>query len=326
MNKHWLSLLGLCLLALICIRPAGCLQGARASAELFATTLLPSLLPAAFAAQLITAGGGGRYPGARAMVTGLICGTPAGSLAAVEAGKRRPDAPLWPLVCICGVSPAFLLGALPAMAGARPAGAVFLLSCVGANAFLSIMALLYYKYHAKSPRLNNKTSPAVHNPLSITGYLMAAAHGMAVVAVTSIVIGAVMGGVESIINIPPYVAALLDMPEGCARIAASALPLWQKLIAMSAAATFGGLPILLQQWVILRHMGVTMPKLLAVKALSAVIAKGIAALMIRGLDMPVSTFAKDAPHSVWGLTAAIIMIILLLPASAQRLPAPRWSR
>nr|MDD6335802.1 hypothetical protein [bacterium] len=354
MSKKAALILAALLIIIPIIAPAQSLLGAQEAARTFALTLLPALLPAVFGAQLIQnslrhASAKGPWLLLRAWGLSAICGCPSGSLAMENAIRLQPRLPVLPLALLSSaMSPGFLISALPAMAGTKAAAPVFFIS-QHVSAFLCALIALLFCHRGNGRYAAISPPPPRSDTYGPSEIALLSVKAMAIAATFAIVMGAAWGGLQGLrlLELPlawmrkglEYIGgdaslaeslllSIFEMPSGCANAATSGAALGQRLIAMAALSAWGGLPVLLQQFVVLQGVGLKFAPFAALKALQALLAGGCAWLMVLGLEIPVFCLPMAASPNAWGFSilAASAVFTYSLSRQAWHKEKPAFAR
>lgn len=180
-------------------------------------------------------------PGAAApaVIIAMTAGSPAGALAAVRCGLSRRDTERL-LGCVCGLSPAFLLGGIGAgMLGDAALGMNLLK--IQLTAQLAMLTLTRFfpseeqRAEPSAPESAECIRPAVMNILTVGGYMI-------VFSVAAALIARILRS-ETAGN---AVLCLLDVPTGARAVAAFPLYIEEKMTILAAMTGMGGLCIALQ--------------------------------------------------------------------------------
>jgi|GEM_PF-4327076 len=335
MKRSASALIGIAFSVLLLLRPAQVIASAASAVSLYLTTVVPTLLPAFVGARLLMQGTAHRgFAKTRLVAIGTLCGTPTSTLMLADAAPRR----LWAAaVCFSGLSPAFLLGAMPGLLGISGSGVVFLL-CQALACWL-IGGVIFIT--SKMSRIETKkvTCQQVHTFGKIVEQgLVALGIGFG----CSVVCAGVIGGLSSLgmlspviglvgkmlawIGLPSQLArgvvvGIFDLPEGCRLLAEAQTTVGSRIVAMSAIAGFGSIPILLQQTVILGPLGLKSGRFFAAKAACGLLAGGLGWLMAANLSIPVGGLAQAIFSPLAYSTAVSAGLWLLHATGKQKRPA-----
>ena len=316
----WIAAMGM--LVLIFIRPQHAVDGAQRGMRMWYQGVAPALLPFLALMPMLTGSEACkayekmlsplmrklfRLPGAAApaIVAGIISGSPGGAAAVcsvkTSGGIDNKQAARIALA-VSGVSPAWLvLGVGSKMLGSKAVGLKLAAVQLAIQLFLlKLLEKVEIQTHVAKqdifcPAHTGAVRNAVETTIAVCGY-------MAVFGACGNVIASFAGK-----NAGIALMALLDLPSGAALIAENRFPGY--LIALSAAAGFGGICIAAQNMDKLRYIGVRWRDYIAVRALAAAMFAIIGVLVFRN-DIQISRYTpKYANIYALSLLAAALFAL-----------------
>jgi len=318
--KKYRWLLGAFLFAGFLMNPETTVNAARRAMLSWAETVAPSLLPFMLLMPALTCGDAARVyermlgwlmrplfglPGAAApaILIGMTAGSPAGAIAAVRisASAGLTEGQLERIVlCVCGLSPAFLLTGIGiGMMKSAQMGRILLFSQMAAQLILLVSTR---KYKGKE----KKVSPAEHDgALAVTAVLSVCGYMVLFSAAASLITLPLDGGWAG-----AALLALLDVPSGAALIAGLNMKENVKIAVLCACCGFGGLCICMQNINAVGERGVRMGRYVLFRMLGAAI------MSASGLALKKFTFRETLNWKqilpAAALSASILMIPLLI--------------
>lgn len=299
--------------------PETALNAARHAMWVWVSSVAPALFPFILLMPLLTAPQSvivyerllGRLmrpllnlPGAAApaIVVGMVAGSPAGALAAarIASSAGLTQGQLERLVlCICGLSPAFLISGVGAsMLSSAADGRILLTSQIAAQ----LVLLLATRAHRGSPDRvptiiqdpsANPVSAAILNVLGVCGYMIAFNIAASILALASPAVGLAA-------------AVLLDLPTGAAAIAKLSLNREAKLLLIAAMTGFGGLCIAAQNLSAVKKYGVRPAIYMTARLAAALLLPAITAMQLK-IRIPVRE--KQANPMAISALAAVFLIV-----------------
>lgn len=251
------------------VYPAEAAEAARKGALLWATAVLPVLAP--YMACMLMAVSR-LSPGPWAVTAlGWLCGSPGG--ARLMQGLRLEGKDALRFAAASGtMSPLFFLGTVSAWLGSAEAGRLVLI-CHWAGA--ALLALLL-------PGGRGRRGKAAPSPLPLAAALRETALSMSTVALC-MMLGCIAARMAACAfpALPPAAAAALqcalEVTSGVQAICA--LRGGEPAVWVCAACSFGGLSLLMQNAAFWQESGVTMGRLLALRAAHALLSGGLCLLL-----------------------------------------------
>ncbi|MCL2445352.1 MAG: hypothetical protein FWD06_01090 [Oscillospiraceae bacterium] len=312
------------------------MQGARAALALCGNVIIPALYPFfVIAAIYVQLSGRGRtkYPGAGAMLLGLLGGYPVGAKVVAQLHARgqltQEQAQRLQLFCV-NAGPGFLIGAVGAgMLGNRAAGVVVLAALtVG-----SLLVGLCVRFVTRGERLGrpNARVEGGGRPRTVapTGSLLIAVAQAtkSIILVCGWVV--LFGALTSLLQLLPfgwwgaipYLQMLLEVSTGTAAMvnAQASLPM------LAAGLAWGGLGVHAQVLGDVKSTGLPLWKFWLARLLHGGLAAGLCAVLVRvfpvhtavsvaavaGASMPVRLWAVSAPAGIALLIFCVFVILEL---------------
>lgn len=297
-----LTLTALFLLLLLLRNPALAVAGTERALRLLGHTLLPALFPFSVLAELLRASppfvrllrrlsrplcrllGVGEACGA-AILTGLLCGAPVGAVSLMQAldeGLAEREECERALGIATLPSPAFLLGALPALLSMESHGLLFL-AAVLAAALLS--GLLLRKKHGV-----HRPSPPPHTSLSLRTFTAAVRHAadtMLTVAAFVLFFSILSEALSLVLSpLPPSVgrtvSLLLELSDGVRRAAEADEKIPAACMAAFAAG-WSGLSVHCQIGAICEGHGVRLNRYFLCKACTGILSALLCGLALSAM-------------------------------------------
>lgn len=308
-------------ITLICLFPGAAAQSAAQSLAVWATAVVPTLLPFLIAVPALTCPevcalfarvSGGflralRLPAAcpGAVLIGLMSGSPAGA-AALAASIRSETDPagsyLRAAVLASGASPAFLLSSVAsAMLDTPSAGWLLLRSQI----FSALAAVLLLRSFGR-----DRTGAAPFRPSREHGAVLSAALTLLTIG-GYMVLFSVLARLLSLLTGPTFetpLLAVMELAGGCRALSSLSLPLDVRLPLISAASCFGGASVCAQCLSFLRPAGVKPTEYVAAKLLHSALAAAFTFLQLR-LSSPALN------PSLLGISALSVLLLLIMSAT-----------
>lgn len=236
-----------------------------------------------------------RLPGsaAPAMVVAMTAGSPAGALAmarSAEGGALNRGQLERLTVCLCGLSPAFLLtGVGAAMLGSAADGAILLRSQIAAQllmlAFTRFLRVDGRPVEAPPPAsAGDPVRLAVGGVLSVCGYM-----------VIFSVAAAILARLTRSPAVGTALLCLLDLPSGARALSALGMPREWKLTLIAACCGLGGACIAVQNLSVCRRMGVRVSRYALARAAQAALMIALTAAQLRMPAVETTTLPKNLP-------------------------------
>ena len=304
------------MIVMLIARPALCLNSVSNGVKLYAVAVLPSLLPFFFFTKILTslggaerlAGVGGRPvrwlfnappAGAYALILSLLSGYPVGARVVsdlVEGGMATREEAKSMMAFASTSGPLFVLGTVGTVILADyKLGAVVL----GAHYLGAILNGVLFRHRGKAERNEAKEGTAViltaNSPDNILGETATASVGAVMTAGIFIVVFNLvadvvasffaLGGVrgEGLSGVwSGVIFSFIEMTRGVMTLSTAGRG-GLVVAGIASAVSFGGLSVIMQQSAFLGKHGVTVGRILVLKATHAVITFGIALLLLQML-------------------------------------------